>query len=134
MPALLQKLTLPHTITYCTCNFPRSVDPTVHYRMQKGPPLCNILSHVTQATCLLQTANEPRITFQIQRNYISDQCPIDAIKCLSSSSSFSGEFHNTYLKQCAKFPLVHIDSGTNTAYRRAVARACYCKYVRQKAT
>jgi len=73
MPALLQKLTLAHTITYCTCNFPRSVDPTVHYRMLKGPPLCTTLSHITQATCLLQTANEPRITFRIQRNYISDQ-------------------------------------------------------------
>ena len=35
-------------------------------------------------------------------------------------SSFSGEFHTKYLKQWAKFPLVQIDCGTNTAYRRAV--------------
>ena len=30
---------------------------------------------------MLQTANEPLITFRIQRNSISDQCPIAATKC-----------------------------------------------------
>ena len=111
-------------------------NPEDHYRMLKGPPTTLHYPQPHDWSCkqLRLPACFKRLTNLLQRSGFSEI--IFQIKAQSPPSSvifssFSGEFHAEYLKQWAKFPLLQIDRGTNTAYRRAVPRVCYCKYVGQ---